>query len=567
MKRLISILAAVTLFWGLCLPALAQDETPVLTVSSHLSGSAFTTGKSTLKRDRGIDVAFDGEALLTLSLPTGEAIDDALIDASGASVALVDGIDYNAGEYIFKDTALTGDWKDGALVYTLSEDAITLNRGLYPQSDNNSGREWSCLAGDGAGNYRFWLEVSGIEYDGKTVPAAQIPVAVHIYGFNYTGDADSLYAQSEAPVAALAEWTDAPDVTEDSVVYAGEDEIPILCDGKSDNFYILWAGTQNENLTAEDFSITLSSAQGDTKTLVPEQDYVVANFDGQTQIALTYQNWAFLPVYDTLQFDGAGISASLPVATVWVYEHQQGGGGTTVDGTVTAYTFSGLKNLTRVDQLMSKAIYMLTIERDGKTLYYAQDGTLTERMEEAALLDASGEDKRNQQLVGNTLYITTRQSDVTETVTVDGEALEMHVTYPGRGDAVSGGGSLLSPSQCDPELEPLPGYAIPWGTENFITNEKWAWQKGIEQGWTGIEVSPWEGKYEWSVQQGTSEQFTADDDVTWSLVGGHTQGTSIDENGLLTVSADEPTSAFFAVVATNAEGEKGSVSIKVTAAP
>ena len=259
------------------------------------------------------------------------------------------------------------------------------------------------------------------------------------------------------------------------------------------------------------------------------------------------------------------------IASVYVYEAQQGGGGTTVDGTVTAFSFYGLANLTSWNQLMSKAIYVLSYANSGTTYYYAEDAqgtaSVTTDITAARQFDASGSSDRNQQLIGNTLYVTNRSDVQTVEKTVSGNTVTFTKTYPGRGSAISSGGGLLSPSACDQTLKALPGYVIPWDTTNWITNEKWAWQASVAEGWTGITVSPYVGKFEYTIAKGSTQQFTASlngvsDPVTWAIAGKVSEGTSVDQNGLVTVAAGE-TNTSFAVYVTDAAGNLGSVFIKV----
>lgn len=260
------------------------------------------------------------------------------------------------------------------------------------------------------------------------------------------------------------------------------------------------------------------------------------------------------------------------IGSVYVYEAQQGGGGTTIDGTVTAYSFYGLANLTDWRQIFGAPSYLLRLEQDGQKLYYAEDedgnGSLTLDAAEAKLFDASGEQDRNPQLVGNTVYVTTRTVLKEVEKIVDGETVILKQYYPGWNDGINAGGSLLTPMQCDPELKAAPGYVIPWNTSNWITNEKWAWQKGVEEGWTGITVSPYKGKFEWNVALGDSQQFEAtlnDEpvDVTWEIFGDVAEGTTVTQDGLVTVAENE-TQAQFAVTVTAEDGTKGTVTIKVT---
>jgi|GEM_PF-2459806 len=559
--------------------------TPSLSVNSSLYGSVFTYGKSTLKYMLNSDIAYtaSSKAVLSLALSDGTAVDDAKIDSSNAKVELTTGDGYYPSEYSFKATALSGKWSNGSYVYTLSKGDLELNTALYTLTDKNSGREWSCLGGDGHGNYHFNLKVSGIQYNGITVAAQIIPLHIYVFGYNYTSDANSLYGtagtQPITPVQQTLRKNTGRSAAQDTTpvwTWVGYGEEPVLCDQKEDDFYITWPSTQNaSSLTSDKVKITLKSEYGDQRVLTPGSDYYVYSSEKETQLALTFINWAFIPVYDTMTIEvslnSQSYTKTYSIASVYVYEAQQGGGGTTVDGTVTAFSFYGLANLTSWNQLMSKAIYVLSYANSGTTYYYAEDAqgtaSVTTDITAARQFDASGSSDRNQQLIGNTLYVTNRSDVQTVEKTVSGNTVTFTKTYPGRGSAISSGGGLLSPSACDQTLKALPGYVIPWDTTNWITNEKWAWQASVAEGWTGITVSPYVGKFEYTIAKGSTQQFTASlngvsDPVTWAIAGKVSEGTSVDQNGLVTVAAGE-TNTSFAVYVTDAAGNLGSVFIKV----
>ncbi|MDD6065467.1 MAG: hypothetical protein PUD04_02685 [Firmicutes bacterium] len=558
---------------------------PVLQVTSNLNGSAYTNGKSTLKSalNTTVDYEEDSKAVLTLTMPNGSAVDDKKIDSSNAKVELVEGDGYYPSEYKFLATKLTGTWSNGKLEYRLSKGDLELDLDQYPNVDANSGREWSCLGGDGHGNYTFNLKVSGIRYNGKEIASQEFKVHILIYGYNYTSDAISLYTENgtpaiEAEFVALSDRTDAPKASKDPVwTWIGDGEMPILCDNYADDFYITWPAKVNaSSVKSKDVSITLKNDRGDERRLTADKDFKVNSEKDETQIALIYQNWAFTPVYTKMTISvnkgKAKAEKTYDIGSVYVYEAQQGGGGTTIDGTVTAYSFYGLANLTDWRQIFGAPSYLLRLEQDGQKLYYAEDedgnGSLTLDAAEAKLFDASGEQDRNPQLVGNTVYVTTRTVLKEVEKIVDGETVTLKQYYPGWNDGINAGGSLLTPMQCDPELKAASGYVIPWNTSNWITNEKWAWQKGVEEGWTGITVSPYKGKFEWNVALGDSQQFEAtlnDEpvDVTWEIFGDVAEGTTVTQDGLVTVDENE-TQAQFAVTVTAEDGTKGTVTIKVT---
>ncbi|MDR1791676.1 MAG: Ig-like domain repeat protein [Propionibacteriaceae bacterium] len=554
------ILASLSIILGLSTLAVVDTAhaAPTLSIDSDLYCSVFTTGKSTLKEMYGLylDCGADSKATFTLSDPS---LDNSKIDSSNATVTLVDGDGYYADEYIFTATSLPTTWTAGSLEYTIDGEDLQIDSHDYATADANSGREWSCLGGDGHGNYWFNLKVSGIEYDGSPLPDQVFRLHVYVYGYNYTSDAISLYPTpiNLTPViASLSTKATAPTPGAAPIfTWVGDAaaDKPNFVDRTVDDIYVTWpTGVNASAVTASDVTITLKSAYGDTKVLTASDDYVVNSSAGETQIAIKYVNWAFIPVYstmtvsvDTSVLTGTPVTSATQnynIASVWVYEAQQGGGGTTVDGTVTAYSFYGLANLTSVDQLFSAATYTLRATVGGQTVYYAADGTLTTSAAQAKVYDASGATDSNTRLIGNTLFVTSR-ANRTEHKVVDGELITFTKVYSG--------GRLLTPVQADPGLLPAPGYAIPWGTSNWITHEKWAWQPVIGEGWTGVDVQPYTGRYGYTVDKGATQQFTpSDGSVVWSIVGTVNPGTTITADGLLTISRSE-TAAKFGIVATS----------------
>ena len=89
-------------------------------------------------------------------------------------------------------------------------------------------------------------------------------------------------------------------------------------------------------------SATLYSQYGDIKKLGTD-DYTVFSSAEETQIAVTYVHWPMTPVYAALQIDIAWTSLeashTFDIKSVYVNEVQQGKGGVTQDGTVTAWSF------------------------------------------------------------------------------------------------------------------------------------------------------------------------------------------------------------------------------------
>ncbi len=565
--------------------ALAQEEAaePVLSIESNIYGSAFTHGKTGLVvelTNTQVEYAKDSEAVFTLTLSDGSPVDDSLIDCSEASVELTEGDGYYVDEYHFYNTDLDGEWKDGQYSYRLNAGDLVMNLDTYPYKDMESVREMSSLGGDGNGNYYMNLKVSGIKYDGVPVEDETFRIHIYIFGRDYSEDADELYGADGTP-AIEAEFSDLASRTDQNVqaadepvwTWIGEGEKPILCDHLADDFYITWPDTEDASeISDEDVSITLYSMYGDTLDLTAGEDFQVQSAENETQIALIYQNWAFEPVYQTMTIEvrtvDETIAQTYDIASVYVYEAQQGG-----SGYVSMYSFYGFENLESWTQVMSPALCVLSSEdEDGQILYYAEqeDGTayLTSDISEAVLFDASGEEDRNQQLAVNTVFITVLTGQ-TEERTVDGETVTFTKTSPGWDSGIDAGGSLLSPLTCDQSLQAAPGYVIPWGTDNWITNEKWSWQANIAEGWTGLVVTPFTGHYKWEAEAGSEVQFEAslDDEeirADWVIASDVDEGTSISEEGLLTISPEESHSSI-TIRAEAEDGTLGAVNVTVTA--
>lgn len=394
---------------------------PTLTVTSTIFGSGDTGGKTTLKKilltaegpgDQTIrysdpetgerldypvynedgslfeveqpPVSYTGSAVLTLD---GENLDDSKIDSSNAVVQLVPGDGYYADELILNAATLEGAWENGTLEYTLKEGDLEWNTGDYSFPDENSGREWSILGGDGNGCYVFNLEVSGITYDGQPVAPAVFQVPVYIWGRTGTDLAPTI--EDLIPVNALpsgvspsgdVQWTWAGDTSAD---FLGGTAKPVLCDNQQDDFFITWPeGTDASGLTASDVTVTLHNQYGVSYQLKSDGEhiqYAVFSSTDETQVAVTFRHAAFTPVFTTMtiEVNGGGLTASqtYDIASVYAYMVQQGGGGITVDGTVTAYSYYGYEGLSAENAV--QATYVLKAEVNGETVYYAEspDGT------------------------------------------------------------------------------------------------------------------------------------------------------------------------------------------------
>lgn len=239
-------------------------------------------------------------------------MDDSLIDASDASVHLLDGNSYHADEFVLKADRLDGTWENGKYVYTLQEGDLEWNDWDYDASlDYNSDREWSIMGGDGNGVYFFTFEVDGILYDGQEIAPVTFPVNVYCYGRTVTdlslpyeyveNTVDAAYTSGIAPTSEV-QWNWYSENEE-----AQADGKPHLNDTYTDYISLVWPeGTDASGLTADDVTVTLRSVYGDeytlsTETAYGEHEYEVLSSQEETVIAVTYQQWALIPVYSTME--------------------------------------------------------------------------------------------------------------------------------------------------------------------------------------------------------------------------------------------------------------------------
>lgn len=544
----------------------AEYFIPELVITGEITGSAYTHGKSTLKEMFGIVVEYDTDspAKLWLDLP---GLVDANIDATNATVSVVEGDGYYTSEYTLAANKFTESWVNGKSSYNLQQGDLIINTGDYLFTDPDSNREWSCLGGDGHGNYVFNFEIAGITYNGLPVASQTFRTHIYIYGFNYTSDAIAKYSSSttatplEVVIEPLsAKISDAPTPgTTPVFTWVGEGDKPNLADDKTDDVYISWpTGTDASSLEASDVQIILHSAQGDVMALKTGRDYVINTSNSETQISIILQNWPFEPVFSTMSVTVSGnrLAGTIPsadyltktydIGSVYTYIAQQGGGGTTIDGTVTSYSFYGLSNLEDINQISIPANYTLSTTVSGVKMYFAESpsangtGSLVSNVSSASVYNGSGIDDKNLQLIGNTFYVTTRING-TATKTIDGLPVAFTKAY--------NGGVTIAPSAAASDLESLPGYILNKTDTTWIFHEKWAWQPSIAVAWGGIYIEPYTGKFEWSLAKGASQQFTSViPSVSWSLIGALSTGTTISNTGLLTVAEDE-TASSVAVVA------------------
>lgn len=604
-KGIVSSLLAMTMIFGLtfshtysvhaedAVEDVTEDtveSVPELTVTSDILGLADTGNKSTLKYElikssgpgdtnlyyydddgnrviyedqldpdfkvTGDTVTYTGSAILSL----GDGIDDSLIDSSHAVVKLIDGNGYYAEEFVLSDSAskLSGTWENGKLIYTLDEGDLEWNTWDYyvgmseEDIDLNSGREWSMMGGDGNGVYFFTLEVSGIEYDGQEVPAAKIPFAVYIYG---RSSADLGIGTEFIENTVDEDYSANVNSTDDVqwVWYTGnQDSVaanePYLNDTYTDYFTIVWPeGTDASSITAEDVTVTLKSVYGDEyvlseETKYGEHEYAVISREGETVVAVTYQQWAYVPVYSTMTIDvnsdSLQASQTYDISSVTAYGVQTGGGGLTVDHTVTCQNYYGITGLTNENAVNN--YYTLSTVIDGTTYYYAEvdgKGTLVEGVETSdsfgftsisAPANAWHGDASEYHIavINNVVFYETRTTvDTTETKTVDGEEIEFTIN--------------VSPTKTIAEMLEAGAQLVPGYNLNGSNADKWAWTYRYQAGWTTDTPEPtslpYPDIYPFGYEAGGSN--SAYDNIEVSGPGGIGGGTDIDPDD---VDSDDP---------------------------
>lgn len=506
------------------------EDKPLLSVSSTIFGSGDTGGKTSLKNtlvtakgpgDQTIrysdpktgkrldypvynedgslfsveqpPVSYTGSAVLRLF---GSGVDDGKIDSSSAVVKLLPGDGYYADELVLKADSLKGQWKNGTLEYTLNTGDLEWYTGDYEYIDNNSGREWSVLGGDGNGVYTFNFQVSGITYDGQSVNAAAFPVQVYIWGRTGTDLAPTitdLVPENHLPSGTSQDETVQWTWKGEQGDFMGMGTKPVLCDDKQDDFFITWpVGMDASSLTAKDVAVTLGTQYGERFQLTASgkhPQYAVFSSKEETQVAITFRHAAFIPVFTTMTIqvnggDGASVSKTYDIASVYSYMVQQGGGGLPADGVCTAYSYYGYEGLT-VDNAVKATYTLKYTDADGKSWYYNREGGLSEAVEkttqgfmgpvtalaapdDAEVYDAMGKDGCDVQFIINTLFVKTRM-DQTEEKTVDGKLIVFDKEYTsgqiGNWDGVS----------------PAPGYVH---TSGFSPNQQWAWSQYYGSGWS-----------------------------------------------------------------------------------
>ena len=518
MKKLIVFALAMMLALS-CISLAMADTAPQVTVSSTIYGTAFTDGFSTLKAYTDNDltipgepVTYTGEATISIAFADGTPVDDAKIDLSEAKVAIVDGDAYYAEDFILNAAAVTGEAKDGQIVYTLNTGDVEWNQYGYPVAEG--GLEWSAIGGNGNGDYALNLEVSGIKYDGQELSPAVFRASYYIYGREFTAKASPRnpagsvwgaggYDNIVIPEAVQADLTEEVTASDAPVfTWIGAGDQPILCDDQTDNFYITWPdGIDASGLADADVTLTLKSTYGDERVLIPNTDVITFEQNGlsipngeysvfagenTTQIAVNLQLWAAAPVYNqlTIQVNGENTAeASFDVASVYTHMVQTGGGLDIQGKTVTVvcvYGIDNIESLTAAD-VFDEVTYRYTYkEGQGpqaqEKFFLVDDGnggfTVTENKEEATVYPADGV---NVQLLGHSIFTTNDAQSVD--VEYNGETYTFTRAFS-YGNAA--GSALKNPNGT--EMKAAPGYVLTQkGT--WDDHQRWGWLHFNNVGW------------------------------------------------------------------------------------
>ncbi|MCD7887930.1 MAG: hypothetical protein LUG44_10055, partial [Clostridiales bacterium] len=484
----------------------AESTVPTATAESTLFGYGYTDGLSCLMGST-ID-SLTGEATISLALDEGE-IDDSLIDSSNATVKLVDGDGYYAAELILSATTLTGNWENGQTSYTMSVEDLVWNNDVYSGTVGDAGtRQRSAFGGDGNGCYTFYLEVSGITYNGQEVASTTFPVEVYIFGRDGTDRGTVFDTEVTLPTATESSSGKSQSI-ETLWTWSGDSSAgdPILCDSLADDFYITWpSGSDASGVTASDVTATLSNEYGTTYTLETEnaygeQQYAVYSSAGETQVAVTFMHWSYTPVFVSMTItvdggDGLTATKTYEVASVYAYVIQSGGRARG-DGNVVTFSYYGLDldSLTNVYQLAKDTEdYTLYTTVDDTPYYYAEDengeGFLPTYEEETPVFRQSA-DAREPALVNATVFIENRLA-LTEDKTVDGETVTFtkelgngdgnNTLYMKGADVLANGVKAATGYVIGENPPPYDGNGDRYGT--LMPYEHWAWQTRFSAGWT-----------------------------------------------------------------------------------
>lgn len=543
-KKITSLLLAIALTMGVGVAnvgsVFAEDTAnndvtkPVLTVESNILGLADTSNKSTLKQtlvkesgpgdtniyyydaqgnrqiyEDQLEPGFskDGDKLHYQGEATLSVDPHSKVDSSQAEIKLIDGNGYYADELILSNRVQTilqkATWENGKTSFQFEANDLTWNNWDYYGDegpiDPNSGREWSMMGGDGNGVYYFNLEVTGLVVDGQEVEPTKIPVAVYIYGRSCTDLALSTKfvenTVDEKYTSNTAQTNEVQWVWETDNQDAKNDQKPYMNDTYTDYFTIVWPkDIDASKITAEDVKVTLRSQYDDEyvlseETSYGEHEYAVITRGNETVVAITYQQWSYIPVYNTMEIavdDGDNLKANktYDISSVTAYVVQTGGGGTTVDHTVTCYNYYG------INKAVVNDYYTLSVVKDGTTYFYAKDangnaelvaGTVTGSGWAQTITPPENVVKFpaskywHNATYRNVAFVETRMSEdvpSTQVETVDGEEIEF-IINKNFNRSIS---DMVNDKNSGVTL--LDGYNL-----NGCSADKWAWTFRYQSGW------------------------------------------------------------------------------------
>ena len=544
---------AVSLMGGV-VPASAADAVPQLTAKSTILGLVDTGNKTTVKyeliktsgpgdinlyyyNEAGKRVMYDNQdeqcirmdpvryqGSAVLSVPGG---DPAKLDINGAKVELQDSNTTHADEVDF-DTGKTGlKLTTDGIEFTLEEGALEWRTWDYYDGmaeediDLNSGREWSMMGGDGNGVYEFIFQVSGVKYDGKMLDPVTFRGYVYTYGRTSTdlglglkfepNTYDKDYTSGREQTGAV-QWgwhTEGKESAADK---------PYMNDNYSDYFSVTWpTGTDASGITAQDVTVTLRSRFGDEYVLSKEnaygeQEYAVEARENETEIIVTYQQWACIPAYSTMEIavdNGEGLTASktYDVSSVNVWAAQTGGGGVTVEHTVVVQNYDGLTGLTLENAANTE--YTLSTVIDGVTYFYAEENGVGSLVEGSTSTNAWGMPQTTAPdnawkgdatemfhvaAYGSSLFYETPAQAKTEVKTVDGEDIAFAVNFSAQLDTSE---MVARGAKLDPGF-------------NLYNNgaNKWAWSLRYQAGWNMYTEKPASLPYQ-NLEHGNVRGFAA----------------------------------------------------------
>lgn len=513
-RKIVCALLLGTMFTiGASATAMAAED---VQIDSTIFGTADTEGFSTLKAYTDADLTVEGQKVTY----TGEAVldlgADSDIDISEAYVTLDDGDGYYLDDFIFNGgNNLTV--QDGKVVYTLNTGDIEWNN--YGYEVGEGGMEWSCIGGNGNGEYVFNLSMHGVKVNGEELDAVPFRASVYIYGREFSSQSSPSnpngstwgaggYDDIVLPEAVSEELSEDVEVGEEPVwTWSGNSEntLPVFCDYETDNFYISWPeGADASTLTDEDVTITLYSQYGDVYVLtansgeitfeenglsIPNGEYSVFASEATTQVAINMVYWPMAPVYNTMtievntdKVDGCNgeVSQTYDIATVYA-NMVQAGGGLDISTTVTAVNAYGIGNIEElsVDDVFAPVTYYYSYSegegREAQEVYFLIDNgdgtyTVTENKDEATVFDS---EETNVQLLGHNIFTTDNAG------TVDAEYDGTSYTFSRNFNFGHAAASNLIVSE---SMEPAAGYVMT-AKGSYDDHQRWGWLYFNNKGW------------------------------------------------------------------------------------